>query len=54
MLLRKMFIALRFLGGSIAFAQNIVHQTVNPNRVIPVHTALDHISIIICPRRLLA
>jgi hypothetical protein len=40
------------LGGSMAFAQTIVHQPVNPNGVTPVHTALDHISILSLPEKI--
>jgi hypothetical protein len=36
----------------MAFAQNIVHQPVNPNGVTPVHTALDHISILLFPEKI--
>lgn len=34
------------LGGTMAFTQTIVHQPVNPNGVTPIHTALDHISVL--------
>ena len=40
------------LSGSMALAQNIVHHPVSPNGVTPVHTALDHISIVILPERI--
>ena len=46
MLVQKSVLVLSILGGSMAFAQNIVHQPVNPNGVTPVHTSLDHISIL--------
>jgi hypothetical protein len=36
----------------MAFAQTIVHQPVNPNGVTPVHTALDHISILSLPEKI--
>jgi hypothetical protein len=52
MLVEKGVIALSILGGSVALAQNIVHQPVNPNGVTQVHTALDHISILGLPERI--
>ena len=51
MLIQKSVIVLSILGGSMAFAQNIVHQPVNPNGVTPVHTSLDHISILATARK---
>lgn len=36
----------------MTFAQSIVHQPVNTNGVTPVHTALDHISILSLPERI--
>jgi hypothetical protein len=36
----------------MAFAQNIVHQPINPNAVTKVHTSIDHISIIALPERI--
>jgi hypothetical protein len=36
----------------MAVAQSIVHQPVNPNGVTPVHTALDHISIVALPEKI--
>jgi hypothetical protein len=53
MLIEKGVIALIILGGSMALAQNIVHQPVNPNGVIQVHTALDHISILALPEKII-
>ena len=42
--------ALTFLlAGSLASAQTITHQTVNPNAVTKVSTALNHISLIEMP-----
>ena len=52
MLIQKSVIVLSILGGSMAFAQNIVHQPVNPNGVTPVHTSLDHISILQLPEKI--
>jgi hypothetical protein len=52
MLIQKNVIALSILGGSMAFAQNIVHQPINPNGVTPVHTSLDHISILQLPEKI--
>src|SRR5258708_25138840 len=52
MLIQKSVIVLSILGGSMAFAQNIVHQPLNPNGVTPVHTSLDHISILALPEKI--
>ena len=52
MLIQKSVIVLSILGGSMTFAQNIVHQPLNPNSVTPVHTSLDHISVLILPERI--
>ena len=52
MLKRNMAIGLGILGGSMALAQNIVHQPVNPNGVTVIHTALDHVSIITLPEKI--
>lgn len=52
MLIKKGFIALSILGGSMAAAQNIIHQPINPNGVTPVHTSLDHISILTLPEKI--
>jgi len=49
MLKRKLAIAIGILGGSMAFAQSIIHQPVNPNGVTRIHTALEHVSIITLP-----
>ena len=42
-------IALILAAGSIASAQTITHQTVNPNAVTRVATALNHLSLIELP-----
>jgi len=52
MLKRKLAIAIGTLGGSMAFAQSIIHQSVNPNGVTRIHTALEHVSIISLPERI--
>jgi hypothetical protein len=52
MLIQKSVIVLSILGGSMAFAQNIVHQPVNPNAVTQVRTSLDHISILELPEKI--
>ena len=41
--------ALFLAAGSIASAQTITHQTVKPNAVTPVATALNHLSLIELP-----
>ena len=52
-MLKKGFVLLAgALGGSMALAQSIVHQPVNPNTVTPVHTALDHVSILLLPEKI--
>jgi hypothetical protein len=52
MLRKELTLLVGILGGSMAFAQNIVHQPVNPNGVTPVNTALDHISILLFPEKI--
>ena len=52
MLIQKSVMVFSILSGSMAYAQNIVHQPVNPNGVTQVHTALDHISIIALPEKI--
>lgn len=52
MLIRKLAIELSILGGSMAFAQSIVHQAVNPNAVTVIRTAFGHISILALPERI--
>ena len=55
MLIQKSVIVLSILGGSMAFAQNIVHQPVNPNGVTPgSHLARSHQHPCNCPKRSLA
>jgi hypothetical protein len=52
MLLHRSALPILLLGGTLAGAQNVVHQTVHPDRVTPIHTALDHISVIALPERI--
>ena len=52
MLIQKSVIVFSILGGSMAFAQTIVHQPINPNGVTEVRTALDHISILALPEKI--
>jgi len=52
MLLGKTVIPFLLVGGVLAGAQNIVHQTVHSDRVTQIHTALDHISIIALPEKI--
>ena len=52
MLIQKSAILFTILGGSMAFAQTIVHQPVNPGGVTEVRTALDHISILALPEKI--
>ena len=52
MLIQKGLIVLSILGGSVSLAQNIVHQPVNPNGVTQIRTALDHISILALPEKI--
>jgi hypothetical protein len=52
MLLKKAAISFLFLGASFAVAQNVAHQTVHSDRIIQIQTALDHISIIILPEKI--
>ena len=51
-MLNKRIPILISLGGTMAFAQTIVHQQVNPNGVTQVHTALEHLSIITLPEKI--
>lgn len=41
------------LAGSVASAQNIVHQPVNLSGVTEIHTALDHISVLSLPEKII-
>ena len=52
MLRKELTLLVGILGGSMTFAQNIVRQPINPNGVTPVHTALDHISILLFPEKI--
>jgi hypothetical protein len=47
--MKPMVAALLLAAGSIVSAQTITHQTVNPNAVTPVATALNHLSLIELP-----
>ena len=47
--MKPMVATLFFVAGSIASAQTITHQTVNPNAVTLVATALNHLSLIELP-----
>ena len=51
-MLNKNLAILFSLGASMASAQAIVHQQVNPNGVTQVHTALEHLSIISLPEKI--
>ena len=51
-MLNKDLAILFSLGASMASAQAIVHQQVNPNGVTQVHTALEHLSIITLPEKI--
>jgi hypothetical protein len=51
-MLNKDLAILFSLGASMASAQAIVHQQVNPNGVTQVHTVLEHLSIITFPERI--
>ena len=46
MLLKKAAVPFLLFGASFAVAQNVVHQTVHSDQVIPIQTALNHISMI--------
>jgi len=52
MLLHRAALPILLLGGTLAGAQNVVHQTVHSERVTPIHTALDHISVIALPEKI--
>src|ERR1700752_686921 len=52
MLLKKAAIPFLLFGASFAVAQNVVHQTVHSDQVIPIQTALNHISIIMLPEKI--
>ena len=52
MLLHRAALPILLLGGTLSGAQNVVHQAVHSGRVTPIHTALDHISVIALPERI--
>jgi hypothetical protein len=52
MLLHRAALPILLLSGTLAGAQNVVHQTVHSDRVTPIHTALDHISVIALPEKI--
>ena len=52
MLLKEAAVPFLLFGASFAVAQNVVHQTVYPDQVIPIQTALNHISIIMLPEKI--
>lgn len=52
MLLHRAALPIFLLGGTLAAAQNVVHQAVHSDRVTPIHTALDHISVIALPEKI--
>jgi hypothetical protein len=53
MLVIKAPVSFLLVAGTLAGAQNIVRQTVHPDRVTEIRTALDHISVIALPERIL-
>jgi len=52
MLLHRAALPILLLGGTLAGAQNVVHQAVHSDRVTRIHTSLDHISVITLPERI--
>ena len=52
MLLHRAALPIFLLGATLAGAQNVVHQAVHSDRVTPIHTALDHISVIALPEKI--
>ncbi len=52
MLLKKAAVPFLLFGASFAVAQNVVHQTVHSDQVISIQTALNHISIIMLPEKI--
>ena len=52
MLLHRAALPIFLLSGTLAGAQNVVHQAVHSDRVTPIHTALDHISVIALPEKI--
>src|ERR1700739_2328349 len=51
-LLKKPAVPFLLVGASFAVAQNVVHQPVHSDQVIPIQTSLNHISIIILPEKI--
>ena len=52
MLLHRAALPILLLGGTLAGAQSVVYQAVHSDRVTPIHTALDHISVIALPEKI--
>jgi hypothetical protein len=52
MLLKKAAIPFLVFGANFAVAQNVVHQTVHSDQVTQIQTALNHISIIMLPEKI--
>jgi len=52
MLLHRAALSILLLSGTLAGAQNVVHQAIHSDRVTPIHTALDHISVIALPEKI--
>jgi hypothetical protein len=52
MLLKKAAISLLVFGASFAGPQNVVHQSIDSDQAIPIQTALNHISIIMLPEKI--
>jgi hypothetical protein len=52
MLRKEVILLVGILSGSMALAQSIARQPVNPNAVTAIHTALDHISILLFPEKI--
>ena len=52
MLLKEAAVPFLLFGASLAVAQNVVRQTVHSDQVIPIQTALYHISIIMLPEKI--
>jgi hypothetical protein len=50
--LHRAALPILLLGGTLAGAQNVVHQTVHSDRVTQIRTALDHISVIALPEKI--
>ena len=52
MLLKEAAVPFLLIGASFAVAQNVVHQTVHSDQVTQIQTALNHISIIMLPEKI--